>query len=117
MAFVTSLPTAITTYASLFLLTGLISMTIVKGRGSSVEEQEVAYTLVVLVPIFVMLVCCAGTVVGCEIVGWMEDKSMQERKLKDQVPEEGAEEEERIIVEMLRKRVRKELHVENAESI
>ncbi|KAF8603470.1 hypothetical protein BDV93DRAFT_523257 [Ceratobasidium sp. AG-I] len=109
MAFVTSLPTAITTYASLFLLAGLISMTIVKGKGTLLQDHEAAYTAIVLIPVCVMLLSCAATVVSCEVVAWTEDKIMQkraaERQLKGQdahpANEEGVLQNEKATVEML----------------
>lgn len=114
MAFVISLPTAITTYASLFLLAGLISMTIVKGKGTPVEEHEAAYTAITLVPVCAMLLSCAGTVISCEIVAWSEAKIRQKREAEKQAKdrdtpiacEEAVTPEEKVTVERLRKLVK-----------
>ncbi|CAE6405959.1 unnamed protein product [Rhizoctonia solani] len=66
VAFVTALPTAITTYSSLFLLTGLLVMTIVADDASDIKDHVRAFQTIVLVPVGLMLVCLLGTVTGCE---------------------------------------------------
>ncbi|KAF8709179.1 hypothetical protein RHS03_03272, partial [Rhizoctonia solani] len=66
VAFVTALPTAITTYSSLFLLAGLLVMTIVADDPSDIKDHVRAFQTIVLVPVGLMLVCLLGTVAGCE---------------------------------------------------
>jgi hypothetical protein len=77
---VVSLPTTITTYSSLFLLVGLLSMIIVKGRGESIEEHEVAFNVIVLVPVCLMLVCVLVAVIGGEVVAREEAKKRATRR-------------------------------------
>ncbi|KAJ1308359.1 hypothetical protein OPQ81_004068 [Rhizoctonia solani] len=66
VAFVTALPTAITTYSSLFLLTGLLVMTIAADDPSDIKDHIRAFQVIVLVPVGLMLWCLVGTIIGCE---------------------------------------------------
>ncbi|KAG8747085.1 hypothetical protein FRC10_002501 [Ceratobasidium sp. 414] len=77
VAIVTALPTAITTYSSLFLLTGLLAMTIAAGEGSSIRQHMRAFKAIVLVPVFTMLLCLVLTVAGCEFFAWKEGSARQ----------------------------------------
>ncbi|KAB5593217.1 hypothetical protein CTheo_3299 [Ceratobasidium theobromae] len=74
LAFILSLPTVLTTYSSLFLLVGLVSMTIVKGRGESIEKHEAAFNAIALVPICFTLVCMAVAVICGEVYAREEAK-------------------------------------------
>ncbi|KAG8678367.1 hypothetical protein FRC08_017832 [Ceratobasidium sp. 394] len=72
IAFVTALPIALTTYASFFLLVGLLSMTIAHGIASDIQSHKTSYKVVVLAPICVALVSVVAAIAGCETVVWKE---------------------------------------------
>ncbi|KAG9079407.1 hypothetical protein FRC06_007751, partial [Ceratobasidium sp. 370] len=82
VAIVTALPTAITTYSSLFLLAGLLAMTIAAGEGGSIREHMKAFKAVVLVPVCIMLLCLLATVAGCEFFAWKEGSAKQNKDLE-----------------------------------
>ncbi|KAG8720451.1 hypothetical protein FRC09_009552 [Ceratobasidium sp. 395] len=88
-AIVTALPTAITTYSSLFLLAGLLAMTIAAGEGSSIQQHMMAFKVIVLVPVCLMLLCLVCTVVGCEFFAAKE--GTEKSKNKDQEQGKGGE--------------------------
>ncbi|KAG8694124.1 hypothetical protein FRC09_010049, partial [Ceratobasidium sp. 395] len=48
-AIMTALPTALTTYSSLFLLAGLLAMTIAAGEATNIQQHMVAFKAIVLV--------------------------------------------------------------------
>ncbi|KAG9087532.1 hypothetical protein FRC07_012796 [Ceratobasidium sp. 392] len=50
VAIVTALPTAITTYSSLFLLAGLLAMTIAADEGTNIRQHMAAFKAIVLAP-------------------------------------------------------------------
>ncbi|KAG8724677.1 hypothetical protein FRC09_015821 [Ceratobasidium sp. 395] len=77
VAIVTALPTAITTYSSLFLLAGLLAMTIAADEGTNIQQHMAAFKAIVLVPVCLMLLCLAITVAGCEIFTWKEGVAKQ----------------------------------------
>ncbi|KAG9087597.1 hypothetical protein FRC07_012779 [Ceratobasidium sp. 392] len=52
VAIVTALPIANTTYSSLFLLAGLLAMTIAADEGTNIRQHMVAFKTIVLVPFF-----------------------------------------------------------------
>ncbi|CEL59268.1 hypothetical protein RSOLAG1IB_03201 [Rhizoctonia solani AG-1 IB] len=79
VAFVTALPTAITTYSSLFLLAGLLVMTIAADDASDVKDHVGAFQAIVLVPVGLMLVCLLGTIIGCE---WFAHQERHKYKYK-----------------------------------
>lgn len=80
VAFVVSLPTALSTYSSMYLLAGLLAMTIMKGRGEGIEEHETAYTAIVLVPVCLVLVFIVGAVIGGELIAREETKKREKRR-------------------------------------
>ncbi|KAG8682059.1 hypothetical protein FRC08_015208 [Ceratobasidium sp. 394] len=82
VAIVTALPTAITTYSSLFLLAGLLAMTIAAGEGSSIQQHMRAFKAVVLVPVCAMLLCLVVTVAGCEFFAWQEGSAKQDKDVE-----------------------------------
>ncbi|KAB5592768.1 Transmembrane protein [Ceratobasidium theobromae] len=79
VAVVTALPTAIATYSSLFLLAGLLAMTIVTDVGS-VGGHLAAFRAIVLVPVCLMFVSVAITVAGCEMFAWKEARAREEKE-------------------------------------
>ncbi|QRV72358.1 hypothetical protein RhiJN_00372 [Ceratobasidium sp. AG-Ba] len=82
VAIVTALPTAITTYSSVFLLAGLLAMTIAAGNGSTVQQHMTAFKVVVLVPVCLMLLCLVFTIGGCEFFAWKEGNAKLNRELE-----------------------------------
>jgi len=82
VAVVTALPTAITTYSSFFLLAGLLAMTIAADSRSSIKNHMGAFQAIVLVPVCVMLLCLALTIIGCEVFAWIEARAREKRESK-----------------------------------
>ncbi|KAB5592769.1 Transmembrane protein [Ceratobasidium theobromae] len=74
LAFILSFPTVLTTYSSLFLLVGLMSMAVVKGRGECIEKHEAAFNAIALTPICFTLVCIAAAIICGEIYTMKEAK-------------------------------------------
>lgn len=81
VAVVTALPTAIATYASAFLLTGMIAMTAAAGDENAIQQHMTAFKAIVLTPVFVMLICLMIAIGGCELFAWNE-RSVRREKLK-----------------------------------
>ncbi|CAE6399619.1 unnamed protein product [Rhizoctonia solani] len=86
VAFVTALPTAITTYSSLFLLAGLLVMTIAADDSSDIKDHIGAFQAIVLAPVGLMLACLLGTIAGCE---WFAHRERHNYKYKKEM-DEGA---------------------------
>lgn len=80
VAVVTALPTAIATYSSIFLLAGLLAMTIAADDDSNIKDHIGAYQAIVLAPVCLILLCLVITVVGCEIFAWIEARAKEKRK-------------------------------------
>jgi predicted membrane protein len=91
VAIVTALPTAITTYSSLFLLAGLLAMTIAADQGSNIQQHMTAFKAIVLVPVCSMLLCLVFTVAGCEVFAAKEIAAKLVKAEKDDgtEPENG----------------------------
>ncbi|CAE6477170.1 unnamed protein product [Rhizoctonia solani] len=79
VAFVTALPTAITTYSSLSLLAGLLVMTIAADDPSDIKNYKGTFQAIVLVPVGLMLACLLGTIIGCE---WFAHRERHDYKYK-----------------------------------
>ncbi|EUC56189.1 transmembrane protein, putative [Rhizoctonia solani AG-3 Rhs1AP] len=84
VAFVTALPTAITTYSSLFLLAGLLVMTIAADNSSDIKDHKGAFQAIVLVPVGLMLFCLLGTIAGCEWFAHRERHDYKYKKARDE---------------------------------
>ncbi|KAL5637179.1 hypothetical protein ACGC1H_000980 [Rhizoctonia solani] len=77
VAIITALPTALATYATLFLLGGWVVMTGVSASESSIAEHRAAFQAIVFLPVFTTLVCLVVSVIGCEVFSWMEARHAQ----------------------------------------
>ncbi|QRV87259.1 hypothetical protein RhiJN_15277 [Ceratobasidium sp. AG-Ba] len=72
VAVVTALPTAITTYSSIFLLAGLLAMTIRAEDDSGIQSHMRYFKAIVLTPVCFMLLCLMVAIAGCELFSWKE---------------------------------------------
>ncbi|QRV87257.1 hypothetical protein RhiJN_15275 [Ceratobasidium sp. AG-Ba] len=103
VAIITALPTAITTYSSIFLLIGLLAMTIAADEESDVQHHMAAFKIIVLVPVCLMLLCLICTVTGCEYFAWKEREArlakLQQRNDTDPENRGGVQTEEPSIVD------------------
>lgn len=70
-------------------------MTIMR-TGKGVEEYEKAYMGVVLAPVGLMLACCLGAVIGCEVVAANEARTREKR----------AKDHETMVADVVRARVK-----------
>ncbi|CAE6480252.1 unnamed protein product [Rhizoctonia solani] len=95
VAFVTALPTAITTYSSLFLLAGLLVMTIAADDPSDIKDHIGAFQAIVLVPVGLMLLCLLGTILGCE---WFAHRERHDFKYKNDEDKHAGVDDDRIHV-------------------
>jgi hypothetical protein len=74
---VTALPIVIVTYAALFLLGGLMIMTCAAGSETGISDHQMAFRVIVLVPVCIVLLCLVAAMLGCEAFLWMEAKYAQ----------------------------------------
>ncbi|QRW01404.1 transmembrane protein [Ceratobasidium sp. AG-Ba] len=66
IAFIIALPIVLTTYSAFFLLSGLISMSIIQGTNESVQSHIPAYKVTVLIPVSIALAAILGAIALCE---------------------------------------------------
>ncbi|CUA77920.1 hypothetical protein RSOLAG22IIIB_06873 [Rhizoctonia solani] len=72
VAIISALPAALATYASLFLLGGWAVMTGVQASQDSVAEHKLAFQTIAFLPVGTMLFCLVVTMIGHEVLMWME---------------------------------------------